>query len=51
MKTMFCPLCGRTREVEDNIVIVVCPACLEEMKLKYNGLEKKEYKINKEVKK
>ncbi len=33
MKKLKCPECKREREVEDNIVMVICPSCQCKMEI------------------
>jgi len=33
MKVFKCPCCFRIREIEENIVMKICPACMVEMEV------------------
>lgn len=36
MRVVKCPICKREHEIKDNVIISLCPICLEEMEeIKY----------------
>ena len=41
MKILKCPLCKREKEVENNIIISICPSCQVEMKEVLNEINRK----------
>ena len=49
MKLLKCPICKREHEVEDNVIISLCPVCLVEMKEIKRKNERQNKKTLKEI--